>query len=83
MEIAALHGVSREHFTRRFTRDVGISPHSYRLMRRLDEGRRRLRTGEPIANIAADLMFADQSHFGRLFRQAFGATPRSYLEGMR
>ncbi len=82
-DIAARAGVSREHFSRRFRRAAGIGPQGFRLLRRLNETRVRLRGDEPIAAIAADLGFADQSHLGRLFRQAFGVTPRAYRLMMR
>jgi AraC-like DNA-binding protein len=79
--VAARAGMSRETLTRRFRRATGLPPHAYRVACRLNEARRRLRLGEPIAGIAADLGFADQSHFGRWFKRAFGATPRSYQAG--
>lgn len=81
--IAADAGVSREHFSRRFRRAAGIGPQGFRLQRRLNEARSRLRGPEPIAAIAADLGFADQSHLGRLFRQAFGVAPMAYRRMMR
>ncbi len=80
---AAAEGVSREHFSRRFARQAGVAPQTWRIIRRLNEARRRLRLDEPIAGLAADLGFADQSHLGRLFRQAFGVTPLGYRNGMR
>lgn len=81
--IAADEGVSREHFSRRFRRVAGIGPQGFRLLRRLNEARLRLKGPDSIAAIAADLGFADQSHLGRLFRQAFGVTPRAYRLMMR
>jgi AraC-like DNA-binding protein len=80
-EIAGLRGKSREHFSRRFTRLFSISPHRYRTVERLNVGRKRLREGDAITDVAADLGFADQSHFTRLFRAAFGTTPGSYRRG--
>lgn len=79
--IASVYGVGREAFTRRFSREMEISPHAFRLVRRLNDGRARLREGEDIATVAADLEFADQSHFTRLFRQAFGVSPLAYRKG--
>lgn len=81
--IAADAGVSREYFSRRFRRAAGIGPQGFRLLRRLNAARARLKGPEPIAAIAADLGFADQSHLGRLFRQAFGVTPMGYRRMMR
>lgn len=82
-DIAAGAGFSREGFTRKFTRDVGMTPHAYRIMLRLNDARRRIRTGDALAGIAAELAFSDQSHLGRQFRRRFGVTPRAYRDSMR
>ncbi len=66
-DIAASNGLSREAFSRKFTRDVGMSPHAYRIVDRLNAARRQLRAGAGIAETAVDFGFADQSHFGRHF----------------
>ena len=76
--LAANAGRSREAFSRQFKDDIGISPHAFRIITRLNLARQLLRTGEAPAAVAADTGFADQSHLGRAFRQAFGATPGSY-----
>jgi AraC-like DNA-binding protein len=39
-----------------------------------------LRTGAPLADIAADAGYADQAHMTRAFRQWFGATPAQLRE---
>jgi AraC-like DNA-binding protein len=44
-------------------------------MRRLQRARRMIADGEPLAEIAADAGFSDQSHFSRHFKKAFGVTP--------
>lgn len=80
--IAALAGISREHFSRRFRRLAGCAPQDFRIQQRLNQARARLKGHEPIAAIAADLGFADQSHLGRLFRQAFGVAPMAYRRMM-
>jgi AraC-like DNA-binding protein len=71
-------GLSREQFTRNFRRRTGMPPHAYRLMRRLNRARALLREGEAVALVAAEVGFADQSHFGRHFRHAFGISPAAY-----
>nr|WP_246691755.1 helix-turn-helix domain-containing protein [Methylobacterium sp. WL12] len=73
--VAAQAGLSREGFTRRFSRHHGMPPHAYRRMLRLNNARQMLRTGTPPAEVAAATDFADQSHFGPWFRHAFGTTP--------
>jgi len=82
-DIAARDALSREGFTRKFARQFGMPPHAYRLAGRLNEARQRLRDGENVAGIAAELGFADQSHLGRHFRRVFGVSPRAYRDGAR
>jgi AraC-like DNA-binding protein len=42
-----------------------------------------MRTGGAIAEIAHACRFSDQSHFGRVFKQAYGLTPKAWLMGVR
>jgi AraC-like DNA-binding protein/mannose-6-phosphate isomerase-like protein (cupin superfamily) len=77
-DIAQQQGMTREAFSRAVTRQLGLPPHRYRMVERLNDGRQRLRTGESVATIASELEFADQSHFTRLFRSTFGTTPGRY-----
>ncbi len=77
-EIAASFGRSREGFSRMVRRELGVAPHAFRLLARLNLARRLLRAGEPIAAVAADAGFSDQSHLTRLFRRTFGTTPGVY-----
>lgn len=37
----------------------------------------------PLAVIALQAGFADQSHFTRVFRQAYGLTPAQYARGLK
>ncbi|MEW6644215.1 MAG: helix-turn-helix transcriptional regulator [Pseudomonadota bacterium] len=80
-EMAARMGMSREGFSRSFSKRWGMPPHAFRLARRLNRARQMLRSGEAIAAVAAETGFADQSHFGRWFRRAFGVTPGQYRLG--
>ena len=79
--LAARGGLSREGFTRQFARSRGMPPHAFRLAARLDRARRLLRLGAPVADVAAETGFADQSHFGRAFKRAFGTSPGRYRLG--
>ncbi len=74
-------GLSREAYSRRFRRLHGMPPETHNLLVRLNDARRGLRAGEPIAVVAADAGFADQSHLGRMFRRLFGVTPGRYRAG--
>lgn len=77
-DIAARFGRSREGFSRMVRRELGVSPHAFRMLARLNLARQLLRAGEPIAAVAADAGFSDQSHLTRLFRRTFGTTPGVY-----
>ncbi len=81
--VAMLAGITREGFTRRFCRLVGLTPHAYRIVARLNAARRLLASDVAPAEAAADAGFADQSHLGRAFRSHFGTTPNAYRRAMR
>jgi AraC-like DNA-binding protein len=49
-----------------------------RLADRLMNARSQLKKGGTVADVAYATSFADQSHFGRLFLRAYGATPGAY-----
>ncbi len=68
-------GASRDNVVRAFVRDAGVPPYAWHLQRRLREGQRLLRGGSKVADVAAELGFADQAHFHRLYRQAYARTP--------
>jgi AraC family transcriptional regulator len=73
--LAGIAGRSPFHFTRIFTRSVGISPHRYVVHLRLQRAVELLREGDAgFAEIAARTGFADQSHLSRWVRRAFGVT---------
>ncbi|WP_188192698.1 helix-turn-helix domain-containing protein [Nonomuraea sp. SYSU D8015] len=77
-ELAGDAGMSREHLIRSFTRATGCPPYAWHLQARLAEARRRLRHGEPVADVAHALGFADQAHFHRHFTAAYAITPGRY-----
>lgn len=70
--------MSREGFSRSFRRTHGVPPSVFRSMTKLNKARLLLRAGTPLAAVAAETGFADQSHLGRCFRRAFGVTPGHY-----
>jgi len=74
-ELEAVTGLDRYALSRHFRATYSTSPHRFLLMRRLQRARRMIEVGEPLAEIAADAGFSDQSHFNRHFKKAFGVTP--------
>ncbi|MCB0225392.1 MAG: AraC family transcriptional regulator [Anaerolineae bacterium] len=77
-EMAAHSGLSTFHFLREFRKRYGLPPHSYQLQYRINIAKRLLAKGKPIAHVATDVGFADQSHFTRKFKAYVGTTPRRY-----
>ena len=77
-ELEAITGLTRYDLARHFRAAVGTSPYRYSLLRRLDAARARLSTPVALVDVALGAGFADQAHFSRLFKAAFGLTPSRY-----
>jgi AraC-like DNA-binding protein len=82
-ELAAVASMSRFRLTRRFQSAFGLPLHAYHVQARLQEAKRRLRAGAPIATVALDLGFADQSHLHRRFKRAFAVTPGEWRRAVQ
>ena len=77
-ELESLTGLTRYDLARQFRIMLGTSPHRYLLMRRLALARDGIHRGRPLVEVASDAGFADQAHFTRVFKSAFGLTPARY-----
>ncbi len=77
-ELEAVTGLDRYELARQFRFVHGTSPYRYSLLRRLDHARDLLRSGLPTVQVALAAGFADQAHFSRMFKLAYGLTPGSY-----
>jgi AraC family transcriptional regulator len=74
--LADLAHLSPYHFARLFKESMGQTVHEYVTEQRLRMSYHLLLGGDlPLAAIAAEAGFADQSHFVRRFKQLFGVTP--------
>ncbi|GAB3245496.1 AraC family transcriptional regulator [Chitinimonas naiadis] len=80
IELAAGVGLSPWHLNRVFREQVGLPPHAYLKQVRLSRAKTLLRGGQPLVELAGQLGFADQAHFSRQFKQAFGVTPGQYRQ---
>lgn len=75
-ELAARFGMSPRNLGRRFGRVMGVAPTEYLRELRLDRARTMLEnTGDPIAEIAQSVGYADARAFARMFARRFGTTP--------
>jgi len=74
-ELAAQCGLSLHRFVTVFRCQVGIPPHQYVCRTRVRQARELLRQGLPLAAVALDTGFCDQSHLSRHFKRHCGVTP--------
>jgi AraC family transcriptional regulator len=78
-ELAAITGLSRHQFVRRFHRSTGYTPHQYVIARRIERAATLLReTRLSIVDVASATGFASQSHLSTLFRRHRGLSPDQY-----
>jgi AraC family transcriptional regulator len=83
-ELAADAGVHPSHLARAFRAAYGDSLGGYARRLRLEWAAERLvRSDDPLACVAAEAGFVDQSHFTRAFRTQFGLTPARYRAAHR
>jgi AraC-like DNA-binding protein len=74
-EVAASVRLSVSRFQHLFTAEVGVPYRRYRAWHRLRAAIREIRRGSSYTAAAHAAGFADQAHFTRAFRRAFGAPP--------
>ena len=81
-ELAQIAGLSKFHLLRVFRQRFGLTPHAYQLQQRILRAKQLLRA-LPVADVAAECGFADQSHFHRVFRSLVGTPPGRYSQQFR
>jgi AraC family transcriptional regulator len=83
-DLAAVAGLSRFAFVRRFRATTGTTAHAFVLQQRVERARTLLeRTGTPLPEIAASCGFADQPHLTREFKKRIGVPPGRYRDRQR
>jgi AraC-like DNA-binding protein len=76
--LAAEVGWSRRHLAARFREVVGLPPKALARLIRVEHAAQRVRAGDPLAEIAYAVGYADQSHFNRDFRGLVGCAPTEF-----
>jgi AraC family transcriptional regulator len=74
-ELAEAAGVGVRQLTRVFREATGRSPHQYLLHRRVEQAKVLIRQGLPLADVAVQCGFFDQSQLTRTFVRHVGTTP--------
>lgn len=77
-DLAREADMSRFQLVRAFARLTGLTPHAYRVQKRVLRARQLISTGISLAQAANASGFADQSHMTRCFVQSFGFSPGVY-----
>jgi AraC-like DNA-binding protein len=78
-DVARACGLSRQYFTKAFKISTGVTPHRWLQQYRVEMAMQLLGTTTlPIAEIAIECGFADQSHFTRVFTRFVGSSPRTW-----
>jgi AraC family transcriptional regulator len=78
-ELARLSGLSPGYFSRAFKCCTGVGPRRWHLGEKIRRAQHMLLdTDLPLAEVALECGFADQSHFTHVFRKITGAPPGSW-----
>ncbi|MBD3883744.1 AraC family transcriptional regulator [Phormidium tenue FACHB-886] len=80
-QLATLANLKPLRLLRVFQRQMGLPPHVYLVQLRVAQAKALLAQGQPIAQVAFDTGFTDQSHLNRHFKRLVGVTPGQYAIG--
>jgi AraC family transcriptional regulator len=80
---AAACKLSRNYFIRAFRNTTGETPHRWLNRHRVERAKQLLLGDMPIAQIATDCGFSDQSHLTRVFAKAAGLPPGTWRRQYR
>jgi len=82
-DLASELQMSKCHLARCFERSLGVPPHRYRRLLRLQRARRLLEAGLSVGEAANETGFADAPHLTRAFRNWLGVSPAAWGSAWR
>jgi AraC family transcriptional regulator len=83
-QMAAVARLSPYHFARQFKSAIGLPPHQFVIMRRVERAKLLLQGGDlPLTEVAAHAGFSGQSVFCLHFKRLVGVTPRQFRMSAR
>lgn len=76
-ELSAIVKMSPHYFSQLFKQATGVTPHQFVIRARVERAKELLKNGKlPIAEVAKQVGFVDQSHLHRHCKKLLGITPR-------
>jgi transcriptional regulator GlxA family with amidase domain len=82
-DLSKVNAQTPSQMIRAFRKELGITPHAWLIRLRVERGTDLLERGEPIASVASEVGFVDQTHFTRHFKRVHGETPARFLLASR
>ncbi|MGK5498232.1 substrate-binding domain-containing protein [Streptomyces sp. URMC 125] len=80
-QVAQAAGVSEDHLSRLFHREMGLPLWEYLTRLRVQRAKERLRhSGDSVQAVARAVGFHDRAYFSRVFRKVTGVAPHAYRE---
>ncbi|SEP86528.1 substrate-binding domain-containing protein [Streptomyces radiopugnans] len=80
-QVARAAGVSEDHLSRLFHRELGVPLWEYLTRLRVQRAKERLRhSGDSVQTVARAVGFHDRAYFSRVFRKVTGVAPHAYRE---
>ncbi|XPV67802.1 MAG: AraC family transcriptional regulator [Halarcobacter sp.] len=73
--LASNSNLSKYHFLRVFRNSIGITPHQYILIQKIEKSKELILKGMNLNEVAYSTGFNDQSHFIRNFKRIYGYVP--------
>jgi AraC-like DNA-binding protein len=77
-ELASAAGANKFSLLRAFSREIGMTPHTYQMHLRVARARRLITARTPLAEVAQEIGYSEQSALNRAFKQLVGVTPGDY-----
>ena len=78
-ELAHMAKLSEDYFSVQFKKSVGLSPHQYIVMKRIEEAKVLLTTTDlSIGQIAPMIGYCNENYFSTIFKRQMGITPSQY-----
>ena len=79
-KLATQLNLSPFHFARLFKKSLGLSPHKYVLQNRIERAKKLITVSSNVSltNIALQVGFYDQTHFGKAFKKYVGVSPKVF-----